>query len=48
MVEMIKRRKIIEKSFYAERRYLTYKKTRQFIKTIYYYIKWKWYERKIK
>ena len=46
MIEMS--RKIIEKCYYAERRYLTYKKKRHFIKTLYYYLKWKYYEVKLK
>jgi len=37
-------RKVIEKCYYAERRYLTYKGTRHFIRAIYNYIKWKFWE----
>ena len=45
---MTKRRTLIEKSFYAERKYLTYKKTWHKLRKLYYFLKWKFYEVRIK
>lgn len=41
------KRKKIERSLYAERKYNYYIQTRKYIKAIYYYIKWKYYEWRI-
>ena len=43
---MIDRRRRIEKSYYAERRYLTYKQNKRYISALINWIKWKWYERR--
>lgn len=42
--KVLKRRKKIEKCFYAERKYLTYNKNKKRIRTIYYYLKWRFWE----
>lgn len=44
----MKRRKKIEKSFYAEREYYYCIQNKKRIRAIYYWIKWKFYERRIK
>ena len=40
----MRKRKKIEKCFYAERKYLTYSKNRKMIRAIYYYLKWRFWE----
>lgn len=41
------RRKLIERKLYAERRYITYRKNKRFIKALYNWIKFKYYEWRI-
>ena len=40
----MRRRKKIEKVYYAERNYYLCKQTKRYIKALYYYFKWKFWE----
>ena len=40
----MRKRKKIEKSLYAERKYITHNKENHKIRTIYYYLKWRFWE----
>lgn len=41
------KRKKIEKAFYSERNYYMYKQSKKYIKALYYFIKWKYWEWRI-
>ena len=43
----MKRRKKIERKLYAERRYITYKKNKRYIRSMYNWLKMKYYEWRI-